>query len=228
MFSYESFLTNLFEVGRIDSKTVLGNIKDLASFREYIRKVSMPVSGIDDDDYARPPQLYFSQIYKVFIYSIITSACAGEFPDNPGIDYEASWALFADHTDCFTAASMAISGRADLLSAPDFNFLYAVTYQFFLQSEGADEGHNEAVQKFLKMTKTEMPPDEIKTIAEEDEITTEKMYQCYTYLFRTYFCPVVYNPFRYPFIFDNLLSKNKLAYIVVHPRKKRLKAEKSS
>ena len=85
----------------------------------------------------------------------------------------------------------------------------------------------EIAQKFLERTKTEMPRDEIKKITEKDEITAEKMYQCYTYLFRTYFSPVVYNPFRCPFIFDNLLNRNKLAYIVVQPRKKRSKTAKS-
>ena len=230
LFSYESFLTNLFEIGRTDSKTALGNIKDIDSFREYIKgTATMLVSIEEEDDHIRPPQLYFSQIYKVFIYSVIASACADEFQENPGVDYEASWALFSDHTDCFAAASFALSGKADLLSAPNFSFLYALTScRFTLQSMGVDEGHIEIAQKFLERTKTEMPRDEIKKITEKDEITAEKMYQCYTYLFRTYFSPVVYNPFRCPFIFDNLLNRNKLAYIVVQPRKKRSKTAKSS
>jgi len=200
------------------------------SFREYIKgSVTMLVSTEEEDDHIRPPQLYFSQIYKVFIYSVIASACADEFPENPGIDYEASWALFSDHTDCFAAASMRISGKVDNLSAPNSDFLHAlILCRSSLQSMGIDEGHIEIVQKFLEKTNTALPLDKIKKITEKDEITTEKMYQCYTYLFRTYFSPVVYDPFRYPFIFDNLLSKNKLAYIVVHPRKKRSKAAKSS
>lgn len=230
LFSYESFLTNLFEIGRIDSKTALGNIKDIDSFREYIKgTAAMLVSNKEEDDHIRPPQLYFSQIYKVFIYSVIASACADEFPENPGIDYAASWTLFSDHTDCFAAASFALSGKVDLLSAPDFNFLYALALcRSSLQSMGVDEGHIEIAEKFLEKTKTKMPPDEIKRIIEKDKITTGKICQCYTYFFRIYFSPVVYNPFRCPFIFDNLLNRNKLAYIVVQPRKKRSKTAKSS
>ena len=229
LFSCESFLPNLFNFGRTDSKTTLGNIKDIDSFREYIKKVSMPVSVEKNADQVLPPQLYYSQIYKVFIYSIIASACAEEFPDNPGIDYKASWDLFSDHTDSFTAASMALTYKVDSLSEPNTDFLQAlILCRSSLQSMGVDETYVEIVQRFLAETGTAMPLDEIVRMFEENEITTQKMYQCYTYLFRTYFSPVVYAPFRYPHIFDNLLNGNKLAYIVVQSRQKRSKAEKSS
>lgn len=228
LFSCESFLPNLFNFGRTDSKTTLGNIKDIDSFREYIKKVSIPVSVDKNADQVLPPQLYYSQIYKVFIYSIIASACAEEFPDNPGIDYKVSWDLFSDHTDSFAAASMALTYKVDSLSEPNTDFLQAlILCRSSLQSMGVDETYVEIVQRFLDETGTAMPLDEIVRMFEENKITTQKMYQCYTYLFRTYFSPVVYAPFRYPHIFDNLLNGNKLAYIVVQSRQKRSKTEKS-
>lgn len=220
LFTYIDFLPNLFKCGRSDSKTTLGEIKDIDSFRNYIETAFMR----DKNDNQRyDTKLYYSQIYKVLIYSIIASACSEELGDSAEIDYIESWHLFAAHTDAFAAASFALARKTNCLDNPDAYFIRALLECFgTYDSIGKDVDSISELKENLDSLKMTVNLERLRNLVMQDGINLQEVYQCYTYFFRIFFNPFVYFPFQPLRIVDNLIDKERVAYIVMHPRKKKM------
>lgn len=101
MFSYEDFLPELYKCDRV-GKIAAKDIADRCTFIRYL------FSSISSELSSR---LHLIQIYKIFIYSIIATACleASE-EDSKNIDFKLSWKLFDAHT-CASATALSIYAR---------------------------------------------------------------------------------------------------------------------
>ena len=89
MFSYGWFLPQFYKAGRNNTLSKIEKITNKSEFVRYLltgKKRALP-------------QLFYVQMYKVFIYSVIAVACIEELSDTSyHVDYEKSWALFDAHT----------------------------------------------------------------------------------------------------------------------------------
>lgn len=88
MFSYGWFLPQFYKAGRNNTLSEIEKITNKSEFVRYLltgKKRALP-------------QLFYVQMYKVFIYSVIAVACIEELSDSGyHVDYEKSWALFDAH-----------------------------------------------------------------------------------------------------------------------------------
>lgn len=88
LFSYENFLPEFYKSGR---KSAPNTIEKITNTTELIRSLITNTDGVG--------KLQYVQVYKVFIHSVIATACFEEFSGTPyKIDAKATWELFDKHT----------------------------------------------------------------------------------------------------------------------------------